>query len=186
MEPGDYVVSTTGIKDIPASAVGVVSEIHGDKVLVSFIGLESLVETEKADVAYLNINKTGKGYPKKICNICHLLKDTDEFEINQTDARGNKTTRPSCKVCRISINGTSLSSEERNRLNELAPKGIYTCEICEKRGIAGITAKYVRDHCHTTGKGRGWICDSCNTGLGRFKDNITLLQKAIDYLKQHQ
>lgn len=39
------------------------------------------------------------------------------------------------------------------------------------------------DHCHETGKVRGLLCYSCNTGLGKFKDNPTLLQAAILYLK---
>ena len=48
-----------------------------------------------------------------------------------------------------------------------------------------VTANLVRDHDNITGKGREWICDSYNTGLGRFKDDIKLLQKAIDYLKKY-
>jgi len=41
----------------------------------------------------------------------------------------------------------------------------------------------VKDHDHLTEKAREWICDSRNTGLGRFKDDITTLQKVMDYLK---
>ena len=36
------------------------------------------------------------------------------------------------------------------------------------------------------GEARAWICDSCNTGLGRFKDDILMLEKAIAYLKRYQ
>jgi hypothetical protein len=39
------------------------------------------------------------------------------------------------------------------------------------------------DHSHKTGKVRGLLCDSCNKGLGMFKDNPELLKKAILYLK---
>jgi hypothetical protein len=39
------------------------------------------------------------------------------------------------------------------------------------------------DHCHETGKVRGLLCDACNTGIGRFSDQVDLLQKAIDYLE---
>ena len=42
------------------------------------------------------------------------------------------------------------------------------------------------DHCHKTGKVRGILCSECNTGLGKFKDSIELLQKAIEYLKRNQ
>ena len=30
------------------------------------------------------------------------------------------------------------------------------------------------------------ICTKCNNGLGSFKDNVSLLKKAIKYLEEHQ
>jgi len=40
------------------------------------------------------------------------------------------------------------------------------------------------DHSHTTKKVRGILCSNCNTGLGKFQDNITFLKAAIKYLKE--
>lgn len=40
------------------------------------------------------------------------------------------------------------------------------------------------DHDHVTGKIRGLLCRSCNLGLGFFKDNIELMEKAVEYLKE--
>jgi len=54
------------------------------------------------------------------------------------------------------------------------------CAICGSIGN-GKKALAV-DHCHTTGKIRGLLCDDCNNGLGRFRDNKQSLLKAIDYL----
>jgi hypothetical protein len=57
----------------------------------------------------------------------------------------------------------------------------YCCAICgnhfntQKRRLA-------IDHDHKTGKIRGLLCDSCNLGLGSFKDDINILQSAIIYL----
>ena len=39
------------------------------------------------------------------------------------------------------------------------------------------------NHDHKTGQITGYICDSCNTGLGRFKDDTVVLERAIKYLK---
>lgn len=53
------------------------------------------------------------------------------------------------------------------------------CLICNE-----IPKRLVVDHCHTSGKVRGLLCDHCNTGLGRFKDSPELLMAAIRYLKK--
>ena len=83
--------------------------------------------------------------------------------------------------------GVKLLITEKRKLDKIAPKRktIFTCPICEKRTIVGITANLVRDHNHKTGKARAWICDSCNTGLGRFKDDIKLIKKMIKYLEKY-
>jgi len=40
------------------------------------------------------------------------------------------------------------------------------------------------DHCHTTGNVRGLLCTACNTGIGKLKDDVTILGNAIIYLTQ--
>ena len=42
------------------------------------------------------------------------------------------------------------------------------------------------DHDHLTGKVRGLLCNNHNIALGLFKDNIDLLEKAIEYLKKNK
>ena len=182
---GDYVVATRNIGSIQERSVGLAKTVSGEEIAVLFIGINETVKTDSNHVAYLDIKKTGKPYNKKICNICHLLKENEEFDINQTDAKGRKTTRPSCKVCRVAIDGERLNPAGRKRLDAIKPKDLFTCPGCNKTSIAGITASFVKDHDHVTGREREWICDSCNTGLGRFKDNPKLLHKALDYLKKH-
>ncbi len=50
------------------------------------------------------------------------------------------------------------------------------CRICHQK------RKLCVDHCHTTGKVRGLICNSCNHGLGFFEDNPDFLVSATRYL----
>lgn len=40
------------------------------------------------------------------------------------------------------------------------------------------------DHCHTTGKFRGLLCDLCNRGIGYFKDNPETIEAAVAYLRK--
>lgn len=134
----------------------------------------------------IDVFRTGKGFDKKICNRCFVLKPIEDFDINQTDAKGNKTTRPSCRICRLDIDKRLLSVSEikAHRKKYAPPDGsLFKCPICEKRGIVGITVKTVLDHDKAEGKIRGYICDSCNTGLGRFKNGKNYLKNAIEYIE---
>lgn len=60
-----------------------------------------------------------------------------------------------------------------------------TCAICPKTE-SNPHKRLCIDHCHTTGKIRGLLCDNHNRAMGLFKDSIEDLQKAIDYLKKHK
>lgn len=67
----------------------------------------------------------------------------------------------------------------------------YKCVICggelflfgdlkNRNKVASI------DHDHDTGKVRGLLCNDCNIGLGKFKDNPEYPLKAASYLKEHK
>lgn len=185
IKTGDYVVTNKDINDIKVRSVGLVKNVADKEITVLFIKPKKIIKTDKSQINFLDIKKTGKPHPNKICNICHILKNMQEFDINQTDAKGRKTTRPSCKMCRVDIDGEHLKLSEKKRLDAITPKDIFTCPICKKTSIVRVTANLVKDHDHVTGNGREWICDSCNTGLGRFKDDIKLLKEAINYLEKY-
>lgn len=60
------------------------------------------------------------------------------------------------------------------------------CAICgESLDHAEIRdTAYCIDHCHTTGKVRGLLCNYCNTMIGLAKDDPSILQNAIIYLRE--
>jgi len=67
------------------------------------------------------------------------------------------------------------------------------CAICgnketmvNPRHLHGKPQNLSVDHCHETGKIRGLLCSSCNVGLGYFKDNVALIEKAMNYLLKHK
>ena len=55
------------------------------------------------------------------------------------------------------------------------------CAICGKHQDSFSSALHV-DHCHSTKEVRGLLCFQCNTAIGKFNDNISLLLKAVEYL----
>jgi hypothetical protein len=59
-----------------------------------------------------------------------------------------------------------------------------TCNICDTRDSRGRWGGLHIDHDHATGVVRGVLCNDCNLGLGRFRDEPALLRKAADYLER--
>ena len=57
------------------------------------------------------------------------------------------------------------------------------CAICGTTKMDNGRRNFCVDHNHKTGKVRGLLCGKCNKGLGLFKDSISILEKAISYLK---
>lgn len=55
------------------------------------------------------------------------------------------------------------------------------CGICETDKDP-LGRRFALDHCHETGKIRGLLCFSCNTGIGKLK-SVELLKKAVKYLQ---
>ena len=56
------------------------------------------------------------------------------------------------------------------------------CKICYRDFSSDVEPNV--DHCHTSGKVRGLLCQQCNVGLGNFKDNPLVFIKAAEYLKE--
>jgi len=74
----------------------------------------------------------------------------------------------------------NLSLSDYNTMLELQN---YRCAICREVNPVGKNL-YV-DHCHTTGKVRGLLCQGCNSGIGYLKDSLLLLNNSIKYLENH-
>jgi len=86
----------------------------------------------------------------------------------------------------------SLSLRVRERTFGLSPEAQFAllesqgngCAICKVTLALGIDKKAHLDHDHATGKVRGWLCGTCNQGLGMMKDSPALLRAAAEYLER--
>ena len=78
-------------------------------------------------------------------------------------------------------NNFGINLEEYNNMLE---KQNHCCDICGLHKSNFIRHLAV-DHCHSTGKIRGLLCVNCNLAIGNFRDDITLIKKAINYIQKH-
>tara|TARA_Y100000310_G_scaffold109018_1_gene107406 strand:- start:13609 stop:14241 length:633 start_codon:yes stop_codon:yes gene_type:complete len=144
---------------------------------------------------------------KKMCGQCNEYKSLDNFYIRS----GKTTYRSTCKQCQENKRKANYSYEKymeslpkqriTNRKYHIKKYGLtwedyqklheqqnYLCAICknpETRANKNTVFKLVVDHCHDSGEVRGLLCSRCNTGLGHFKDNVSNLTSAIEYLKEY-
>ncbi len=126
----------------------------------------------------------------KLCTTCKLEKSLDNFYVTK---RGYYFR---CKDCH-KLHNKKRSKESRRKYSIKSLYGLTyeqfeemlshqnnSCYICNKELILK-TGGYAIDHCHTTNNVRKNLCSNCNILLRHASDNIELLYKVIDYLKEH-
>lgn len=132
----------------------------------------------------------------KKCIACGEEKSLTEYTMrNHTKSKQGETIN-TCKACKRKEN--KLIEQYKVQIPISTLPSDYRCPGCDlteeeiksRGGWKHHIAKKVRtiwrlDHCHETGKFRGYICDYCNNALGRAKDNIKTLKNLIRYLEKH-
>ncbi len=139
----------------------------------------------------------------KICKRCHQEKSLDQFYKNKLMKKDGHVNI--CKECdkeRIRNRYPDLKSSDKYKqmkqntylkrvygitledFNKKFQEQNGCCDIC---GLHQTELKRILDvdHDHLTQEVRGLLCNNCNTSIGRFNDNIELLEKAIKYLKKY-
>lgn len=172
--------------DLLPSDVGIIQSEQDDILTIHFLRINQHIQIPKHFVQEFDIFQTGDRYRKKVCDRCYQLLDTEtHFENNRLKKGDVITKRPSCRACRKLKNGKNISSKDRQYWESIRPNdgSLFTCPICKKTTIVGIT-KIVLDHNHHTGQVRGWLCESCNTGIGRFDDNPELIEQGKIWLSE--
>ena len=136
-----------------------------------------LFELENYDL----VNSDGK---TKTCSKCNKSLPLNKFSVSS----GANFLRPECKKCNNELTKVRNALRDKHGM----PDKDYICPVC-CRGESEVAGKggqrngaWVLDHCHDTSTFRGWLCHSCNRALGGFDDNVSILEKAIDYLNKHK
>jgi hypothetical protein len=95
------------------------------------------------------------------------------------------------RTCRSCKNGSKKIITQL-KLENAYPDKNYKCLIC-LRSLEELSKHnqirlktWVLDHCHDTNTFRGWVCHKCNTGLGGFRDDLTILKNAVRYMEKHK
>jgi len=138
----------------------------------------------------------------KMCTVCKVAKPFEDFydgykAKKQQYQTNRRYPHSRCKDCdharvrtyhknnRAKVVKQQLISHRRReyglteeQYNYMVSSQNNMCAICNKPSHKTLHI----DHDHVTGKVRGLLCSSCNTGIGFFKDDISLLNNAIDYL----
>ena len=83
---------------------------------------------------------------------------------------------------RTCVSCTSASQKVRYHLAKVHTKPANgLCQCCNR-----YSDRLHLDHCHTTDNFRGWLCESCNTGIGKLGDTIDGVLQALKYLLKIQ
>lgn len=77
-----------------------------------------------------------------------------------------------------------MTKEKYHELLEEQNNGCRICGATEAKHRS--SNNLLVDHCHVTGKYRGLLCNRCNTSLGFVNDDIELLEKMVNYLKEYK
>ncbi len=105
----------------------------------------------------------------------HYWKDIDlSRERARVSAAKQRRSNPEGQKIRMA----RYKAKKEAALTEIAGRPRPdVCDLCHELNI-----RIVFDHCHATGKFRGWLCDRCNRVLGTVKDSRQLLMEMAVYL----
>lgn len=123
----------------------------------------------------------------KTCKECGIEKNVEDFAPNQYGKDNRVLRRPVCRKCyALKVKADPVLKkifEKEHPRPEIGED--FWCPICDRRFKREHRNDVVLDHSHTDGSIRGWLCSSCNTSLGKFGDNVDVLQRAINWIKKN-
>ena len=116
----------------------------------------------------------------RICKECGRLLPIDAFERNRPNV-----WRSECKECGASKKAIPAKLSREYEAKHPRPKigEEFYCQVCDRTIVVQRNRDVNLDHNHETGDIRGWICNRCNTGIGNLRDSVSILRRAIKWIK---
>ena len=132
------------------------------------------------------------------CLRCKEEKPETEFQREKSRKSGYRGRCKECEDLHRKVPTTAYDTPQKawkrhikakfgiteDVYNELHSKQEGRCAICNTSEPSSKHGLFSIDHCHTTGKIRGLLCQPCNKGLGMFRDSASSLAAAVAYLQQ--
>lgn len=127
----------------------------------------------------------------KRCTVCKEDKVLSEYHIRKNNKDGHKGI---CKICSNAKQRIQWRSpNDPKKKYQLAKRyGCTPTEYVERMASSACCQKcgnkyyLVYDHCHTTNKFRGVLCQSCNKAIGQLGDTADSVLKAYKYLERFE
>ncbi len=114
--------------------------------------------------------KLGLVPKEKPCLKCGVVKALAHFSNHGFSADGKQSV---CSWC-MRIQGWRA----RGVLGEFPSVQPDRCDAC-----GHVSTRLHMDHCHQTGYFRGFLCPSCNMGLGHIGDTAAAVAKVLAYVQ---
>jgi len=123
----------------------------------------------------------------KQCAVCLDYKQVQDFEYREPSVEGS-SRRSECRSCRKE---KTRVRKELSLKNPRPTDNDYKCPCCfktekelKKYDRWKDRSVWVLDHSHKTNEFRAWLCNTCNLGIGKLGDDITIIENALKYLKR--
>lgn len=111
-----------------------------------------------------------------------------DSEWRDKDIANSKAWREANKEkAAASIRNATLKKKygiDSNIYDQMSLEQNHCCAVCGKP--SPLKSRLAVDHNHITGKVRKLLCQPCNTTLGLIKEDISVLESLILYLKAHE
>lgn len=140
----------------------------------------------------------------RTCTSCGQIKPWEEFPPRAAGRNGRNSRCRACiaakkrshrranlEAVRARERAYERSSGRHTRRRYGIDPEAWEAQIARQGGRCAVPAcnrlpkrRLVGDHCHTTGRFRGIICDNCNVAMGLTGDSPALLRALAEWIEQ--